>query len=77
MVARATEGAAERSPAKLLGFKTSPSRENADTTVPPTSTRIRMSLVMDSSARRESAFLGDLADRVSCGGVGRGWTQPL
>src|ERR1700742_1299015 len=35
MLARATEGAAPKSPAKPLGFKTSPIKANAETIVPP------------------------------------------
>src|SRR5579862_4048361 len=38
MVARAIEGAAPKSPAKLLGFSKAPSSENAETTSPPTMT---------------------------------------
>jgi hypothetical protein len=63
-VARATEGAAESRPAKLLGFNTSPNRENAETTVPPTSTRIRISFVIDSSGGSEFALFGALAEKT-------------
>src|SRR5690242_9109081 len=38
-VASATDGAAEKSPAKLFGFKTSPSTANSDTIVPPIANR--------------------------------------
>src|SRR5579871_676152 len=38
-VANAIDGAAPNKPAKLLGFRMSPSAENADTTAPPTRKR--------------------------------------
>src|ERR1700729_1187934 len=43
-VANATEGAAPNSPAKLLGFNTSPRAENSATTIPPTKKRKSISL---------------------------------
>ena len=52
MVARATDGAAEMRPAKLFGFNTSPSKQKAETTVPPTSIRITRSVVIGSFIQR-------------------------
>jgi hypothetical protein len=44
-VASATEGAAPNSPAKLLGFKRSPNREKAETTIPPIATLQMISFI--------------------------------
>ena len=45
-VARARDGAAPNSPAKLLGLNRSPRIENADTTIPPIANRRSSSLIV-------------------------------
>src|SRR5438105_1976170 len=47
-VARATEGAAPNSPAKLLGLNKSPNSANAETTAPPIRNRRKISFMANS-----------------------------
>src|SRR5581483_763151 len=50
MVARATEGAAPKSPAKLLGLNKSPITEKIETTTPPITNRSTMSNISSEPA---------------------------
>src|SRR5690348_13494602 len=76
-VASATEGAAPKSPAKLLGLNTPPRIANPETTAPPITNRKRISFMVSHSLVVQTAALHRLLDLTSFRAAARPFTPRM